>query len=391
MVAGTLLVIALHLARSRLGAPVGVDFRAVWGAGRALLAGRPLYQVPEFVYPPFAALVFVPLATLKIADAANIYSVIQVALPLVASVILGVSLSPRHRWLVASVCAVLLMKADVFVDSLFLYNPSLLFVLPLVAIVFYWLRSQWTTGAVLLGFTLAVKPLLLLLIMVPLLRRDWRSAGCAAGSATLLTLGMLPFTHDLPGLAALPGRILHGTDLHGLAQVLNVSLGSVGIVHPGWNAAVAVLRVFLTGAVGWLLWRTRNTVLSPVDMTVVAGALALTLPVVGSLSEIHYCVLALPACAALLSGRLGTPARILGGVAFLVLCFPLFNLHLNNVSGEVLQLRWAFGSALTLLACCLARFTPPHSTPAAGEVAAPLKEGEQAHRLKAATPVPADL
>ena len=386
-----LFVIALVLARSRLGAPEVVDFHAVWGAGRALLLGHPLYQVPEFVYPPFAALVFLPLATLKIADAAYIYSVIQVALPLVASLVLGVTLSPRHRWLMASVYAVLLMKADVFVNSLFLYNPSLLFVLPLVAIAFYWSRSKWTIGAVLLGFTLAVKPLLLLLVVVPLLRRDWRSAGYAAGSATLLTLAMLPFTHDLHGLAALPGRILHGTDLLGPAQALNVSLGSVGTVHPGWYAAVSVLRVFLTGAVGWLLWRTRNTSLSPVEMTVVVGALALTLPVVGSLSEIHYCVLALPACAALLSGRMGTLARFLGGIACLVLCFPLFNLHLNNVSGDVVQLRWAFGSALTLLACCLARFTPANSTSAAGEVAAPLMAGNQAHRLKAAAPAPDDL
>jgi hypothetical protein len=78
------------------------------------------------------------------------------------------------------------------------------------------------------------------------------------------------------------------------------------------------------------------------------------LPVTGSLNEVHYCLLALPLCAALLTGRGGGPAQVLGAIALLVLWVPLgfFQESSNAVDA---QLRWAAGSSLALLAACAAR------------------------------------
>ena len=353
-----LFVVALRLAQARTGAPIAFDFRAMWEAGNALLHAQPLYRVPDFVYPPFAALVFAPFAELTYPNAAYVYSVIQVLLPMAAALLLAVVLSRQHRWLLAGIFAVLLLKADVYTDSLTTYNPSLLFVLPFVSVVLLWSRQRWAPGALILGLSLAMKPLLVLLILIPLLRRDWRTATFTAIAAAVPTAILLPFVHDLNGLAALPGRILRGTSLHGEFQVFNVSLSSVAVVHPSLQALLLVMRVALLIGVALLVWRVRNKNLSAVELTVLAGALGMTLPVLGSLNEIHYCLLALPPCAALLSGRMGLPAHFFALIAFVVLWFPLSNLHASlNESGA--QLRWAAGSTLTLFACCLARFPSP--------------------------------
>lgn len=202
--------------------------------------------------------------------------------------------------------------------------------------------------------SVAVKPLLVLLVLLPLVRRRYRTASLAALSAIVPTLLVLPFVHDIPGLLALPGRILSGTELHGAWEAANVSLQSVGVIHPAWAPAIWVLRAALLAAVGWLIFRSRTWSLTPTSALMLVGALALTLPVIGSINEVHYCLLALVPCAALATGRLGRPAQIAGLLAALALIFPAHYLGLSMDDLEPAQLRWAVGATLALAACCLA-------------------------------------
>lgn len=124
-------IAALYLAVRAVGAPMAIDFPPMYGAGSALLRGEPLYAVPRFV-APFAATLFAPFAVADYDTAAYAYSVVQVVVPLAAAGLVGASLAPRHRVAASGLCAVVLSKSDVFVQSLGLFNPSLLFVLPLV-------------------------------------------------------------------------------------------------------------------------------------------------------------------------------------------------------------------------------------------------------------------
>ena len=110
---------------------------------------------------------------------------VQVVVPLVAAGILGASLAPRNRLAASGLLAVVLCKSDVYVQSLALYNPSLLFVLPLVVIGLLWSRGKWVSGAVILGLSIAVKPLLVLLVLIPLFRRDYRTALVAVSAAVV--------------------------------------------------------------------------------------------------------------------------------------------------------------------------------------------------------------
>ena len=69
---------------------VGGDFHVFWQAGRNFFTGAPLYHgdlpgARNFIYPPFAALVFQVLAVLPLQVAATIFSLLNVALWVVAA------------------------------------------------------------------------------------------------------------------------------------------------------------------------------------------------------------------------------------------------------------------------------------------------------------------
>lgn len=343
---------ALTLLVTRVERPY-VDFPVLYSAGSAVLHGKSLYTaVPAFWYPPFAAAFFAPWALLSESQAASVYAWVQVCLPTAAAALVGVHLSCKHRLLASGLCAVLLLNAAVFADKLFIGNPSLLLLFPLVVIVAAWCRGRWVTGALVLGLTLAIKPMLLLLLAMPLLRRQFKAVGCAVAVAVATNLLALPLAHDWARVADLPIRVATARDMHGSFEVYDVSLRSVGLLHPAWSSVLLLLRVALGTGVLVLLWRTRKWTMTFSTVMVVAGALALCLPVVGSLNEVHYCVLALPACWCMAKQSHGVPAQVLALAALAVLSLDLGlgGVHLYDRQEQV---RWALGSALALGACCI--------------------------------------
>jgi glycosyl transferase family 87 len=84
-----LVAVALSVARG-LHEHVGGDFHVFWQAGRNFFTGAPLYHgdlpgARNFIYPPFAALVFGVFALLPLQVAATIFSLLNMALWVVAT------------------------------------------------------------------------------------------------------------------------------------------------------------------------------------------------------------------------------------------------------------------------------------------------------------------
>jgi Glycosyltransferase family 87 len=78
------LAIGLAVAQGR-HAHIGDDFAVFWQAGRSFAAGEPLYHgyppgARQFKYPPFAALLLVPLGLLPLRAAATLFSFINLLL-----------------------------------------------------------------------------------------------------------------------------------------------------------------------------------------------------------------------------------------------------------------------------------------------------------------------
>lgn len=353
--------VALLLSYQRVHVPFGQDLQPVYDAGRAVRDGSPIYSVAHFVYPPFAAVAGVPLTLLDRHSAGQVYAVIQVLLPVLAAGLLGAALYRRHvevGFLVGGILAAALMKSDVYVSALFLENLSLLFVLPLVVVGICWGTGRWTSGTVVLAVSIAIKPLLVLLFLLPLVRRQWRACAVGVAVAAVLTGIGTALSNDLHGFWHLPGIILNGTNLHGVYQANNDSLTSIAIVHPGFRWPIDVLRVVLGGAVAATLWRSRRVPLTVERSLLVGGVLALALPVCGGISEGHYANLALPAAVVVVRGPWGAAARWLAAIGLLDLAIPLHYAHSSVHSREGVQLHFGLGQALLLAAFTLACWRP---------------------------------
>ena len=183
-----LTTLCLALAFVEMKPADGYDFRPMYQAAQALLEGRPIYAVPMFGYPPFAAVAFVPFAVLDWPTANHLYVVFQVCVAMAGSALLGATLFHRHRFVGAAAVTLALLGSQFFWSSVHLYNVSLVMLLPLVAVARLWARERWTVGGVVLGVSIAIKPLLVLLLFVPLLRRRFSAFVWAAAVVVVLTL-----------------------------------------------------------------------------------------------------------------------------------------------------------------------------------------------------------
>src|SRR4051812_13389006 len=74
----------------------GYDFRPMYQAGWSVLNGTPVYDVPMFGYPPFAALFFVPFALFEWTSANHAYAVVQLVVAIAGGAVLGAGLFRRH-------------------------------------------------------------------------------------------------------------------------------------------------------------------------------------------------------------------------------------------------------------------------------------------------------
>ena len=118
------------------------DFSVFWRTGRAFLQGRSLYETPpgamEFIYPPFAAMVFQTLGWLPLRTGAAIFSLINLGLT-ISAVILArrvVQLAYPYRQLSGwAILAAVMMSVRFLAANLTLLNINMVvFVLCLLGI-----------------------------------------------------------------------------------------------------------------------------------------------------------------------------------------------------------------------------------------------------------------
>jgi glycosyl transferase family 87 len=124
----TVAAIAVALALSveqGLGERVGHDFHVFWQAGRNFATGNALYHgylpgAREFKYPPFAALMFQPLAVLPLQIAAVLFSLLNLALWVVVifltrDIVIQTSADRVSSWAPVALAGVL--SAQFFLDN----------------------------------------------------------------------------------------------------------------------------------------------------------------------------------------------------------------------------------------------------------------------------------
>jgi hypothetical protein len=224
------------------GKGFGFDFHAFWTAGRAVLDGQSPYPLPtaaalkhedQFVYPPLAALLFVPFALLPYHVAAVLFaSVLFACVPLTLR-LLGV-----RDWR----CYGAAFLWIPVIDCIRLGAVSLL--LALGTAVLWRYRNSRAAAPLALAFLITVKIFLWPLVIWLLVQRRVRSAVATVTLAAALTAGawaVIGFA-GLRQYPALLGQLTH------LLAWKSYSVSALAVAG-GLNAQQAQLCGFVVGAV----------------------------------------------------------------------------------------------------------------------------------------------
>lgn len=261
-----LVVVATALALAQRWTTLGpwhpLDLDVYLAGGRAVLDGSDLYSVAvhngvdgilRFTYPPFAALLFVPLAVLgPLADVA-----FTTASSFAYLVVVLVCSRPARLGPLTAVFVLVLGLALEPVQRTLLFGQINLVLLALVLVDAFKVPGRWR--GVLVGVAAGIKLTPAVLVFWFLLRREYRAAATAAAS-TVVTVGLawvlLPedsssfWFHDLAakdrfgpevrlwGNQALGAVVDRATQLHGVSSL---TITVVTIVLSALAAGLALL------------------------------------------------------------------------------------------------------------------------------------------------------
>ncbi len=268
--------------------------------GRAVLDGLPLYEADDpvtgypFTYPPFAAVVMVPLALLPVWLSAALWTATSVgALAAVVVVAWRALGRPTPGWLVALLTAAAVALEPVWQNLAFGQVNVLLMLAVLVDLV----RPERRWSGVLIGIAAGVKltPLLFVVLLVLIGRRSAAARAVAAFAATVaLGFAVLPgpaasyWTQGLFDAGRVgPPALAHNQSVYGaLSRLLDGEPPTLLWLAVAVPLALAVLLLAAHR------WRAGDRVLGTC-----LGALAML--IVSPISWSHHLVWAVPVALAL--------------------------------------------------------------------------------------------
>lgn len=329
-----------------------VDFDTFWHSAVALTSGADLYDTPAKLTnlnPPLLSVLLAPFAALPALPAYRVFLVLT--LLMVVGAVLAVARELRLSRGVAALVLLAVLAASPLHGTLLLGQ---IYPLLLVGLVGGWIaerRGRPVLAAVLFGITVALKPSLAPLLLLPAVQRRWVPLRAGLGAAALATLlGLLvagpssgltwlriAVTEPVPDTldnASLPGLAVR----FGLPSVLGMLLGLAVLagtlawcgrhrdrIDPAGTAPWAVLAAGLLFApIAWhnylmLLWPGVLVLIALRREAVAAVALAMALvpvswgavwPAEGVLADVArslYCAILLGHWAVLLRAALADP------------------------------------------------------------------------------------
>jgi arabinofuranan 3-O-arabinosyltransferase len=281
------------------------DFKPVYRAVLNFRSGWDIYNEhfdyvdPHYLYPPGGTLLMAPFGYLPFAESRYLFVAINSA----AIVLAAYLLLRMFKFSLKSVAAPALLLAMFCTESV---TNTLVFtningcILLLEVLFLWWLLDgsksnkvghQWWAG-IAIGLALVVKPVLLPLLLLPLLNRQWRAVVAAIVLPVAFNLAALPLVvHPLDFFTrTLPYTL-------GVRDYFNSSIEGNGVYFglPTW--LILFLRILFTLlAIGslWLLYRYYRTRDPRFWFTTSSGVLLLWSWLVLSLSQGYYSMMLFP-------------------------------------------------------------------------------------------------
>jgi arabinofuranan 3-O-arabinosyltransferase len=238
----------------------GYDTAPLTHAVHALFDGGQVYTgrgAGDFLYPPSALLLLLPLGALSIAWAGRLFFVIDLATILCAAAILLHVFGLRWRGLAGAITLFGLSLAWPVIFTIDAGNVNGPVLLGLAGFLLAAARGRWLAAGACLGLTLALKPILAPVLLVVALYRRWKTLGIAVG---------IPAGLSVPVLLAVPATrsffhttlplLLHGQNAQ--IQEASIALRSAAakLSVPGTATHVLEAVVALVALVVlWQRWR----------------------------------------------------------------------------------------------------------------------------------------
>ncbi|WP_091941491.1 glycosyltransferase 87 family protein [Trujillonella endophytica] len=285
------LMAAAHLAlQAYSGERYDVDFRALHDGATRFWDGASVYADPWFLLTPSGLLAMLPFGLVGHDVAFAVWTTVSIA-----AAATGIACALRFvgaplTGAVAAATTLGVCVSEALTSTLLLGNLNNSLLLALGAgFLLADLRGRWVLAGVLLGVSLALKPVLVLLLLVPLLRRRWQTLGWAIS---------IPVVLNVVGLALVPARsdFFSVTVPNLLTSRVgwNNSLWATGTYFgvPAWAIAAARLLVLVLAVVA--VWRLRVVEDAVLRSSASYGLLVLAMFLSGSLSQAYYSLFLVP-------------------------------------------------------------------------------------------------
>ncbi|MDF8266030.1 glycosyltransferase 87 family protein [Luteipulveratus flavus] len=325
---------ALPLARAYLIAQQPkswqIDVQVYRDAGVSLLQGRPVYewltQAPQylpFTYPPFAAILAIPLALLPFGVVGWLWSVLQLLADLLIVRYAGRALLARSGrragWLLGLLTVAVLYLLPV--SDGFRFGQVNAFLVLGCLLDLMRPRLRWldrVPQGVLVGVATAIKLTPGVFIVHFLVSRQWRAAAVSAGTAAGVTLGSFVLLPQA-SFAFWGGALQDPTRLGANDGTSNQSIRGI-LMRLGLDgtplSAVWLLLAAATAVLGFGLAKRAHDRGNEVAAAALVGMMAVLLSPVSWIHHFHWLVLAL--FALLGSDPLRHPRRIAAAVGLYV-------------------------------------------------------------------------
>ena len=278
------------------------DWAPVYRAARNFRAGVDIYnehfdQVdPHYLYPPGGTLLMAPFGYIDSEFAARNWFILVNTL---AVIVAGVLLVRLLRFPLSSVALPALLAAMFVTESV---TNTLVFtningiILLLEVLFFRWLLDgrtdrEWLAGAA-IGLSLVVKPVLGVLLLLPLLNRQWRALGAALAVPLAFNAVAWPLVADRMNFVNRTLPYIFST-----RDYFNSSVLGNGVYYglPMWLIiALRVLFLALAAASLWLLTRYYRTRDPLMWMLTSSGVLLIASWLVLSLAQGYYSMMLFP-------------------------------------------------------------------------------------------------
>lgn len=178
------------------------DFGPVYKASLAFLNGRPIYAEnfnlvdPHYLYPPGGTLLIAPLAIIDPDRSKWCFDSLNAVAMLVAWYLLLKLFKLSIKSYAAPLTLLLMFSSETVINTLAFGNVNGCILLAEVLFITLLLsRREWWAGVV-MGLSITVKPTLAPMLLIPLMRRQWKVFVPALGVPIVLTAIAIPLIKD---------------------------------------------------------------------------------------------------------------------------------------------------------------------------------------------------